>query len=278
LETGYLSFPEEVQILMELGLTSLQARIYLAIHKLGTANISSIASCSNVARSDVYRVTRKLQKIGLIEQEITYPLKERAIPLETAFGVLLERKNKKLTELKSRGETFLKKHKNNNFSVKNFPEESKFVMVPSKEVLMKRLESSINNCRVSIEAATSSKRFMFACSKFKKAIDRAWSRDTRGRVVIEIPRSNMEEILEFKETWKPPYADIRYVRDIPPTVMVMYDRREVFIFVDPEADLSSSPALWSNNPCLLSMVVSYFELLWVTAMETPHHNIDINHS
>jgi hypothetical protein len=35
--------------------------------------------------------------------------------------------------------------------------------------------------------------------------------------------------------------------------------------VNPKEDVSSSPALWSNNQSLLAIVQDYFNVLWVCA-------------
>jgi hypothetical protein len=36
--------------------------------------------------------------------------------------------------------------------------------------------------------------------------------------------------------------------------------------------LPGSPALWSNNPSLIDLAEDHFEILWLTAMESNHHN------
>jgi hypothetical protein len=44
----------------------------------------------------------------------------------------------------------------------------------------------------------------------------------------------------------------------------------VFIILNPKAGLFDSPALWSNNQSLLSVVQDYFNTLWLAAMEEPN--------
>lgn len=58
---------------MELGLTSLQAKIYLALAQTGNATIRNIAKNSKIARQDVYRIMPSLQKLGLAEQIVVSP-------------------------------------------------------------------------------------------------------------------------------------------------------------------------------------------------------------
>ena len=56
---------EQIQTLMAFGLTSLQAKTYLALAKLGKADVKTIAKVSKVARQDIYRIMPTLQKWGL---------------------------------------------------------------------------------------------------------------------------------------------------------------------------------------------------------------------
>jgi len=58
--------------------------------------------------------------------------------------------------------------------------------------------------------------------------------------------------------------------------MAIYDKKEVFIYVEPTADLTESPALWSNNSSLVAMADGCFETLWNTALELPKYSTDDN--
>ena len=61
----------------------------------------------------------------------------------------------------------------------------------------------------------------------------------------------------------------------PKTVLGIYDKKEVFIIVDPTGDLFDSPALWSNNKSLITAIQEYFDLLWLTSMQHPNETSDI---
>ena len=60
---------------------------------------------------------------------------------------------------------------------------------------------------------------------------------------------------------------MRFLPGRPKTGIEIYDKKEVFIIIDPERGLLDSPVLWSNNQSLLTVVEDYFEILWLTAME-----------
>src|SRR5665647_2316714 len=64
---------EEIGVLESLGLSSIQAKAYLALTRLGRAKAGEIGKNAGVARQDVYRVLDKLQESGLIEKIVCSP-------------------------------------------------------------------------------------------------------------------------------------------------------------------------------------------------------------
>ena len=250
---------KNIHILVDLGLTIVQAKVYCTLIERGTSKVKTISQVSKVSRPDVYRTLAKLQELGLIEKEITHPIMLRAIPIENVIEILLKRKKKNYDKLKSRTNFLLNNLKNKHVT-NSSQEESQFVLVPSKEALIKRLKKAIDNAQKSIDVATSSRRFMYACYCFSEQLENAWKRNVSGRLIIEEPEKYEKEI--FEKVWRKPLAHIRIGSTISPTIMAMYDNREVFIFIDPTAALKESPALWSNDSSVIVLAEHYFELSW----------------
>jgi len=262
-----------VQTFIDLGLNSSEARVYSTLYETGTAKATTIAKASRVPRPDVYRTLSKLNELGLVEKIISHPLRFRSIPIETGIAILLERKAKKYNELKSKSASLIHSLNKKNMH-KDFYHESQFVLIPPKDVLIKRLTKTIEKTQTCIDVSTSWKRFKFACYRLAEPLEKAWCSRVKGRVVID---KTEEPVLEFAKTsWKSPYAKIKYVHSPPRTVMAIYDKKEVFIYIKPTADLTESPALWSNNPSLVAMAEDCFEILWNTALELPKSSTDDN--
>jgi sugar-specific transcriptional regulator TrmB len=82
--------------LRELGISLLQARVYLALLKLGTySNVKCISVFSKVARQDIYRTMTELRELGLVEMVIGSPALFKAIPLQETVAILMEKKNQR---------------------------------------------------------------------------------------------------------------------------------------------------------------------------------------
>ena len=254
---------EDLQVLLDLGLTLLGAKIYYALTTKGTTTAKVISQTSGVSRPDVYRTLLKLAKLGLIEKIISNPTLFRAIPPEIAFQTLLCHKTMKLKSVKFKSEVFINKFRNNQV-VPISDVDSKFVIVPSQETLINKLKSAINHAKKSIDVVTTCKRFQVACNFLSESLDDAWNRNVNGRVIIGNPEKNQKEL--FEKVWRKPQANIGVVSSIPPTIMAMYDNKEVFIFIKPTAALKDSPALWSNDPSILCLTQHYFELMWINAV------------
>ena len=132
-----------VKILQDLGLTLPQAKVYLAIARIGDgATVKEITAASNVFRQDVYSTLTELQEIGLIERIVDKKATYRVIPVKVALKVLAERNIKKINGLKvEAAEAF--KHSGYPEKVASYKESNMFILIPKKEVVKLRLKSAI---------------------------------------------------------------------------------------------------------------------------------------
>ncbi len=98
-ETTTIREDEEIQILVGLGLTTLQARAYLALSSLGYAQTKALSKISHIARQDLYRIMSSLQKQGLVEKTIRSPATFKATPMKEGIAMLLQRKTEEYNNL-----------------------------------------------------------------------------------------------------------------------------------------------------------------------------------
>lgn len=255
-----------------LGLTSCQARIYLSLNNCGTSTAKKISIAAKIAREEVYQVLPKLHSLGLIEKILERPVKFKAIPLQECISNLIEGRKNTTHELEIKAKELIKNYEGVYSREKDFAHEPQFIFVPSKQALITKIKKSINRTQKNLCVSTSCKRLTYACDCLFDSLQSAWCRGVKGRAIINGPEENHLDVI--KKIWSPPSAEIRYVPKMPETVIAMYDKREVFIFTKPEADLRDSPALWSNYPSIVSLTEDFFEILWSTAMEKPQYYLD----
>lgn len=76
--------------LKQLGLTTYEARVFVALQKLGAGTASEISSVVEVPRSQVYGAAEGLEERGLVETQQSTPTAYRPVPLEQARRLLLD--------------------------------------------------------------------------------------------------------------------------------------------------------------------------------------------
>lgn len=78
-----------IEGLKRLGLTTYEARVFVALGKLGSGTASEVSEVADVPRSQVYGAAEGLEERGLIETQQSTPTVYRPIPLEQARDRLL---------------------------------------------------------------------------------------------------------------------------------------------------------------------------------------------
>jgi sugar-specific transcriptional regulator TrmB len=257
----------EVQTLTDLGLTLVQARVYLALARYGVSKIALLAKASDVARPDVYRTLNKLYELGLVEKLVEVPAQFKALPIEEGIKVLLTKKHAEYERLKNETNNLLTSFKKR--SILTDSDVNQFVLVPQREAIINRIRQAIDNSKDTVDVVISWKRFVHGLGDiFLESAQKASDRNIKYRYIVE--KAPSEEVGEVGNRLLTTYPSFkaRFLEIKPKTAFGLYDNRELFVIVDPDMDISASPALWTNNPSLIAIAQDYFEMLWQTATET----------
>jgi sugar-specific transcriptional regulator TrmB len=263
---------EETRVLTRLGLTITQARTFLALYRIGTAQPKTIAKESKIARQDIYRILDELQKIGLVEREITSPIMFKAIPLQDAIILLLESRVKETSELHKDTRKLLESFNVENRTDRLTVEEPQFVLIPQGRACMLKGKKLIQTAQESIDFITSWKRFLQMLLVVGEDIKEASNRGVKFRIITD-RSENHEHLPEFVEGfYNTPSFTIKRILASPIVLMVSFDKKEVLIPTSSNKAFTESPMLWSTANTLLSMTQDYFEIMWITAIEDSLRN------
>ncbi|WP_254523883.1 TrmB family transcriptional regulator [Natrinema caseinilyticum] len=74
-----------------LGLTSYEAKVFIALHRLGAGAARDVADITDVPRSQVYSVAESLEERGLLEVQQSNPIRYRPVSVEQARETLRDR-------------------------------------------------------------------------------------------------------------------------------------------------------------------------------------------
>ncbi|MCW4007681.1 MAG: hypothetical protein NWF09_03175 [Candidatus Bathyarchaeota archaeon] len=257
---------EYVQILSRLGLTFLQAKVYLALAKLGKADVKTISRASKVARQDVYRIMPALQNMGLVEKIVASPTLYKVTPIEESLCVLLENKTRECMELQIKMKYMLNNLKEKADEVSS-QEEEQFSIISSRRLLQKKLSEKDRTAQKSIVAIANWKTIR--ATFFNRASDvvNALKRGVKLRIITEMHEKDkhVEKIIQsFMEY---PSFEIKYSSAPIPVNAVIHDGKEINMCIATLPD-NEVPSLCSTNPRFIKVIAAYFEELWNDAPDT----------
>ncbi|MCW4046607.1 MAG: hypothetical protein NWE99_03470 [Candidatus Bathyarchaeota archaeon] len=263
-----LSDDHITEALTQLGLTFLESKIYLTLCTHGSLSTKTISKLAKMSQPDTYRVLAKLQEKGLIEKLIDRPARFKVLPINESLSFMLKTKKNEYSKLEAKTKLIVRSLEEK--SALKAPEtgDAEFVLIPPGEAIVNRIRNALEKAERSIDLYLSWKRFTYGITiAFPESLEKAMDRGVKLRIVLESPKKeeDLEKVMQFIN--QRPCCEIRFFPSSPKTVIGLYDKREAFIIVNPKETLPESPALWSNNQSLISVIQDYFEILWLTAIE-----------
>jgi sugar-specific transcriptional regulator TrmB len=254
---------DDAQTLMHLGLTSSQAKVYLALLKLASdSKGTTIAKFADVPRQDVYRLLAELQQIGIVQKALVKPATFKSAPPEETVSILLERKKSNFSTLKHEADKFIKNAKDPLYEQPALPENDQFILYPEREAITCKAREVIENIHVSLNDITPFNELEPWLAILSKSVEEALKRGVKIRWITEKPET-LPSIPKFLQVYlKHKNFEFRFVSKPLRAKIGIFDGKEVILGIFTDISFARSPALWSNNPSFAAIAESYFETCW----------------
>ena len=264
---------QQLDTLLNLGLSPNEAKVYLGALKTGKATVKTIAKSASIGREDVYRILPSLHELGLVKKHLESPAKYEATSPIEAMKILFACRDKENEQLKSQANEFLRLFSNG---------ENTRDVVDEKTVLVSRDNCSgvdpelirlARKTNHSFDFTTRQKLFFTAFNEpgLTGWIDEMYYAAERGvkfRIIIDSPKnfepwpkvnfsiSNSNLFLQHSN------VNIRFVSTPPECLIILFDNQACCIETSCQKETKMSPYLITNNPVFAALGKTYFELLW----------------
>jgi sugar-specific transcriptional regulator TrmB len=263
-----LPIDKAVQALVGLGLTVLQARVYIATARLGTSTGRAIAKTAEVASQDVYRVLTELQEKRLIEKIIAKPNKYRPIPLQEGLLMLLQQRDEQTEEIKEAMVEIAKRFQSID-KHENKYESCEFALIPEKEPIHNRMKRMLETAEVSVDLSSD---FQNAIESLEKKggyeqITKSTKRGIRVRDLLGPPPDRYQIPKKYWALKRNSAYQSRFMRTSLPIKLWIKDRKETLISTKKATTNIQTPYLWSNNPILVQIIQEWYDMMWKNAAE-----------
>ncbi len=254
----------DAQKLAEFGLTQNQAKIYLAILKLGTTQIEPISKISSVRREDIYRILPRLYELGIIERVVGSPTRVKAIPVEKAIRILARNRQEALSressEIMYLAEDFLEYFNPADVAPPKEDDGEQFSIIEGKFAVEGKIAGMLEKAKREVLIASGTVTFPLL-SEIPKILGTVPDKGVKIRIVTE-----QSEILTLSAILKGLESrdlDFRLGSlEGTGSNFLVCDRKEAVIITSGKESSTRCSSLWTNNASLISLVTGNFENAW----------------
>ena len=261
-----MSNGENMDLLLGLGLTVNQAKVYLAILKLEKSSVSQIAKLSKVRREDVYRILPSLEILGLIERLLGKPALVQATPISDALSFLLaEEKGKSDDRLKGM-KSIVERLSLKDWDTVHGREENIYILIGEKKAILAKTSGLIKSSRRELALIADKGRIMPTISKFSEDFKLAIAKGAVIRILFEEENPDAELREKVKKLIDGASVHIKFSNEAL-NHFIMSDDSQALITTSKESGLGESPSLWTNNSNLIGVLRTGFESDWQKAKD-----------
>ena len=259
-----MSGDENTDLLLGLGLTLNQARIYLAILRLEKTTVGQVAKYSKVRREDVYRILPSLEKMGLIERLMGKPAEVRATPISDALSLLVSEEKTKSEERLSE-----MKGKVQKLSLKDWKQplpgqESIYILIAEKKAILSKTSELIRNSKKEVLLIADKAIIIPILAQFSDECKHAIKKGAQIRLIFEGDNPDVQLKEKVQKLIDGASVHIKFHRE-PLNHFIMSDDKEALITTSKDSGLGESPSLWTNNGNLIGVLRTGFESDWQKA-------------
>ncbi len=261
-----MSNDESTDLLLGLGLSLNQAKVYLAILKLERTVVAQIAKFSKVRREDVYRILPILETMGLVERIMGKPIEIRATPISDALNFLVTEEKTKSDKRLSSMRTRVQRLASTNWRQPLPEKESIYILIPERKAILAKTSELIKNSKKETSLIADKVRILPVFSQFSEDFKTAIKKGAQIRVIFEgetpdnLLKENMQKLMDGAS------AHVKFHRE-PLNHFIMSDNKKAMITASKESGLGEAPSLWTNNRNLIGILRTSFEVEWQNATD-----------
>ena len=259
-----MSNDENTDLLIGLGLTLNQAKVYLAILKLEKTTVGQVANFSKVRREDVYRILPSLEKMGLIERLLGKPTEVRATRISDALSLLVAEEKGKSDERLVGMRGIVQKLSLKEWRQELPKDESIYILIAEKKSVFAKTSDLISNSKKEVALIADKGRIMPILFQFSDECKLAVKKGALIRLIFEGEKPDVLLKEKVKKLIGSASVQIKFHFD-PLNHFIMSDDKEALITTSKQSALGDSPSLWTNNSNLIGVLRTSFESDWKKA-------------
>jgi sugar-specific transcriptional regulator TrmB len=250
----------EIQVLIELGFNTSQAKIYLTILKKGEPTARTVAKTAKMDRAETYRVIAQLCEMGFVKKELTYPSKFIAIPIKDLLEILIKNKKRQIDQIERETAKLFQHFSNKKNRAKTTNEYT--LLVPKVRMITQEIREDNRNAKKRVDILSSIQdQIDIGYEEGKRGVETSLKNGVKIRLIIEKPseaKSMPKHILELAQY---PNFILRYIPEPSEHLIVIQDDDKTWIKMGTKGRYNS-PWLVSTNPQIIVLARAFFDRIF----------------
>lgn len=259
-KTMHLTKNEGLQYLLQLGLTRMQANIYLNLLLNGKAEARIIAHWAGSPRTEVYRALNELQENGLVDREFGCPLKFTAVPPSLGLQAFIDNKLHNIDQMKKNLKKFSFEFESNQ---EPYPErEYKITSIEGRRRVIAKIKQQHDAAKSSIDIISYLPRFLYVANQCMENYTRAVERGVKYRIILGMPNDSQDLPPEIKKAHHNDNTIVKKTVGCLRVNSAVFDREHMNFSYYPDRRIGESPLILTNHPCLVDFALNSFQRTW----------------
>ena len=254
-----------VQNLEKLGLTPLQARIYIALLKEGKTKVLTVSKIVLADRSNVYRTILQLEKRGIVTKTLGTPSLYDAVTLKEAVSTLINSEKAQFDKMQKVAQELTQQESAN--EMRHQQSENDFVLIKmQRERSLMEMATCFKNVKESIDFLMNKKTLEAILFNLANIQSACLKRGVKIRTITENIKSikTQNKLEEF--TTQPNYH-IRTVINSAQSEVGIFDRKVAYVNVVQYGAVGSANLLVTRQPGFIEICQNHFDTIWNEAQE-----------
>ena len=259
---------DKIDLLMGLGLSLNQAKVYQTILKLGNATVIQIAKSSSVRREDVYKVLPILEKMGLVEKLLGKPAVIQATPVAGALSSLIHdekvKSDERIASMQTKVQELSKAKWIQPFVATD--NESLCALISEGKAVTAKFSSLIVGSKINVFWIDTLREISHVTSLFSPEIKRAVHNGVEVKAIIEDFNSDQYLKKQVQESMIIAPINIRF-HNSSLNRFAVFDGKDAMISTDGRKTSEATSSLWTTDTNLIGILEGYFETAWNESLD-----------
>ncbi len=243
-----------IRVLLDLGFTLNEAKVYVYLAKTGYRKAIEIAENIGIPRTETYQILNRLQSKGVVIATMEHPVRYAAVEFGDLLKNMINVSMERLKEFDRRRGEILEVWSNiPEFAKNTCDDKDRFQILEGRENIYTRISSMVADANELLIICNE----VDALRLYNYGIMDAIAKCSNVKVISSIS-TNMASV--FMDVG---LSNVRMVEKRFP-LMVIKDRKEM-VYVLRDRNRNDMAALWTDSTALIESIAALFSLLWKDA-------------